>query len=359
MFTFKKNIICYIILTLFLVVPNAFADHTYKTSIVEKIMPSVVEVHAERNMNSNQFNQPEQQRRGGFKFRQQPGLDDDRGSPKGEPEHLGSGFIISENGLVITNAHVVNNCFTNCKRITVVFHDDTAIEARLVNYDEDSDIALLQLNSNKKFPYLKWGERPELGEDVIAIGSPMNQSFTVTFGNVSALDRFVPRAASFVPFIQTDAAVNPGNSGGPLFNHKGELIGINTMIITGAGSRGSIGLGFAIDGTYAQAVIEQLKTGKKIVRPYLGIVYRPVKKEDMSAEYFKYGYGAYIQEVVKDSPSFGILKKGDIILKVDGKDIKWRLIATIVKMKKVGDVVKLDILRDGMKVPIEMTLGGK
>lgn len=357
MFNYKRYILCYIILILTFAVPNVFAHHTYKTSIVEKIIPAVVEIHSEKNINNNQFEQPE--RRGGFKFRQQPGLDDDRGSPKGEPEHLGSGFIISENGLVITNAHVVSNCFTNCKRITVVFHDDTAIEARLVNYDEDSDIALLQLNSNKKFPYLKWGERPELGEDVIAIGSPMNQSFTVTFGNVSALDRFVPKAASFVPFIQTDASVNPGNSGGPLFNHKGELIGINTMIITGSGSRGSIGLGFAIDGTYAQAIIEQLKTGKKIVRPYLGILYRPVKKEDMSAEYFKYGYGAYIQEVVKDSPSFGILKKGDIILKVDGKDIKWRLIATIVKMKKVGDVVKLDILRDGMKVPIEMTLGGK
>ena len=361
MFKYKKNIICCIILTLILAVPNAFAGHTYKTSVVEKILPAVVEVHAEKNMSGNQFKQPE--RRGGFKFRQQPNQNgpmprDDRGSPKGEPEHLGSGFVISEDGLVITNAHVVNNCFTNCKRITVVFHDDTAIEASLVNYDEDSDIALLQLISNKKFPYLKWGERPELGEDVIAIGSPMNQSFTVTFGNVSALDRFVPKAASFVPFIQTDASVNPGNSGGPLFNHEGDLIGINTMIITGAGSRGSIGLGFAIDGTYAQAVIEQLKTGEKIVRPYLGIMYRPVKKEDMF-DGFKHGYGAYIQEVVKDSPSFGILKKGDIILKVDGKDIKWRLIATIVKMKKVGDVVKLDILRDGMKVPIEMTLGGK
>ena len=135
------------------------------------------------------------------------------------------------------------------------------------------------------------------------------------------------------------------------------MIGINTLIITGSGSRGSIGLGFAIDGTYAQAVIEQLKTGKKIIRPYLGIMYRPTKKEDMKD--FKYGYGAYIQEVVKNSPAFGILKKDDIILTVDGEWVKWRLIATVVKMKKVGDVVKLEILRDGMKVPIEMTLGVK
>ena len=362
MFTFKKNIICYIILTLFLAIPDAFADHTYKTSIVSKIMPSVVEVHAEKDMNSNQFNQPDKKRRGGFKFRQKPNQNrpmpnDERGDPKLEPDHLGSGFVISEDGLVITNAHVINNCFKDCKRITVVFQNDTAEEATLINYDEDSDIALLQIMSNKKFPYLKWGNRPELGEDVIAIGSPMNQSFTVTFGNVSALDRFVPNAASFVPFIQTDTAMNPGNSGGPLFNHEGHLIGINTLIITGSGSRGSIGLGFAIDGTYAQAVIKHLKTGKKIIRPYLGIMYRPTKKEDM--EDFKYGYGAYIQEVVKNSPAFGILKKGDIILTVDGEWIKWRLIATVVKMKEVGDVVNLEILRDRMKVPIKLELGVK
>ena len=360
MFTYKKNIICYIILTLFLVVPNALADHTYKTSIVKKIMPSIVEVHAEKNIEGNQFIRPDKKKRGGFKFRQEPNqrrTPDERGDPKLEPDHLGSGFIISEDGLVITNAHVVSNCFDNCKRITVVFQNDIQMDATLINYDEDSDIALLQILANKKFPYLKWGERPELGEDTIAIGSPMNQSFTVSFGNVSALDRFVPNAASFVPFIQTDASMNPGNSGGPLFNHEGKVIGINTLIITGGASRGSIGLGFAVDGTYAQAVIKQLKTGKKIVRPYLGIMYRPTKKEDMDD--FKYGYGAYIQDVVKSSPAFGILKKGDIILKVDGVNVKWKLIATVVKMKEVGDVVKLEILRDGMKVPIEMELGVK
>ena len=360
MFTFKKNIICYIILTLFLAVPTAFASHTYKTSIVEKIMPSVVEVHAEKDMNSNQFNQPDQKRRGGFKFRQKP--NGDRGDRNNAPDHLGSGFVISEDGLVITNAHVVSNCFKDCKRITVVFYNDVSEEATLINYDEDSDIALLQILSNKKFPYLKWGNKPELGEEVIAIGSPMGQSFTVTFGNVSSLNRFIPTTLPYVPFIQTDASINPGNSGGPLLNSHGDIIGMNTLMITGSRQRGSgsVGIGFAIDGRYVQKTVEQLAElprGSKIQRPYLGIMYRPTKKEDM--EDFKYGYGAYIKDVVKNSPAFGILKKDDIILTVDGEWVKWRLIATVVKMKKVGDVVKLEILRDGMKIPIEITLGKK
>ena len=358
----KIKILCLSIILLTLGTTNIYADHTYKTSIVEKILPAVVEVHAERNMDSNQqSNKPE--RKGGFKFRgqqNQKNMPMPRGgerNPKTEPEHLGSGFVISEDGLVITNAHVISNCFDNCKRITLLFHDGRMEQATLINYDEDSDMALLQIISSKKFPFLKWGVKPELGEDVIAIGSPMNQSFTVTFGNVSALDRFVPTAASFVPFIQTDTSINPGNSGGPLFNHEGDLIGINTMIITGSGNKGSIGLGFAIDGTYAQAVIEQLKTGKKIIRPYLGIMYRPVKKEDM--DNFKHGYGAYIQEVINDSPAFGILKEDDIILKLNGKDFKWRMLATIVKTKRVGDTIRLIIIRDKMIVPIVMTLGGK
>tara|TARA_B110000467_G_C18308220_1_gene476175 strand:+ start:837 stop:1877 length:1041 start_codon:yes stop_codon:yes gene_type:complete len=342
-------------------VSNTYADHSYKTSIVKKVLPSVVEVHSERNMNPDkQLRTPD---KSGFQFRNPQQRPEPRGqrreNPKEDPTHLGSGFIISSDGYVITNAHVINNCFNNCAKITIIFQDDVAYEATLINYDEESDIALLKIINplSIEFPYLIWGAKPELGEDTIAIGSPMSQSFTVTFGNVSSLDRFVPKAASFVPFIQTDAAINPGNSGGPLFNTRGELIGINTMIITGSGGVGSIGIGFAIDGTYAQAVIEQLKTGEKIVRPYLGIMYRPLNKDDV--DNFKNGYGAYIQEVVRDSPAFGILKEGDIVLTLDGKSIKWRMLATIVKTKRLGDIIKLEILRDEMIVPIEMTLGAK
>lgn len=368
MLNIKRNILC-VFLFLYLGVTNVYAKHSEKTSIVQHILPAVVEVISEKDMNNmdNGFSSPKNPRRGGgFQFRNQPQPNPNMpppppmgegGDPKKEPTHLGSGFVISPEGHVVTNAHVVSNCFTSCSKITVVFHNEVSHEAMLLNYDEDSDIALLKIiNTNDRFKYLVWGEKPELGEDVIAIGSPMNQSFTVTFGNVSSLDRFVPKAASFVPFIQTDASINPGNSGGPLFNMQGELIGINTMIITAEG-RGSIGLGFAIDGNYAQSVIKKLYLGEKIVRPYLGIMYRPLEKKDM--DNFNYGFGAYIQEVVPKSPAYGILKLGDIILKLNGEDVKWRMLASIVKMKEIGERITMDILRDGKHLSIEMILRAK
>ena len=358
MLHYKKNTLCFFISFLLLGVSTIVnADHTYKTSIVKKVLPAVVEVHAERNEMGMENGQP--QERGGFQFRNQPrgNQPQQRPNPRQDQQHLGSGFVISADGYILTNAHVINNIFDG-GIIRIVFHDDKEYKATLVNYDEASDIALLKITNaehGKVFEFLKWGVTPELGQDVIAIGSPMGQSFTVTFGNVSSLNRFVPNAPSFVPFIQTDASINPGNSGGPLLNSSGEVVGINTMILTGAGSGkgGSVGIGFAIDGDYVQSTVKQLKildTGEKIKRPYMGIVFRPVTEEDM--ENYEYGYGAYVQEVVADSPAFGIIKAGDIILKMDFEKVKWRLLATKVKSKKIGDTTYFLILRDGMEVPL-------
>ena len=360
MLHYKKNILCFFISFLLLGVSTIVnADHTYKTSIVKKVLPSVVEVHAERgNMGAENG---QSQERGGFQFRNQPrdNQPQQRQNPKQDQQHLGSGFVISADGYILTNAHVVNNIFDGGK-IRIVFHDDTEYQAVLVNYDEASDIALLKITNaafDKVFEFLTWGETPELGQDVIAIGSPMGQSFTVTFGNVSSLNRFVPNAPPFVPFIQTDAAINPGNSGGPLLNSHGEVVGINTMILTGAGSGkgGSVGIGFAIDGDYVQATIGLLKTGDPIRRPYMGIVFRPVTEEDMKG--YVHGIGAYVSEIVPDSPATGIIKAGDIILSMDGEMIKWRLLATRVKSMQIGDIVQFIILRDGMEFPLTFTMG--
>jgi len=340
------------------------ADHTYKTSIVKKVLPAVVEIHTERGKMSAGM-QPK--KRGGFQFRKPQGQQPQgRRNPKEDPQHVGSGFVISSDGYILTNAHVINNIF-NGGKVIVIFQNDKSYEANLINYDEESDIALLKINNaehDKVFTYLEWGERPELGDDVIAIGSPMGQSFTITFGNVSSLNRFVPNSAPFVPFIQTDASINPGNSGGPLMNSHGDVIGINTMIITGAGGKGSgsVGIGFAIDGKYVQKTVAQLKalpTGHRIKRPFMGIVFRPVKKEDFGKldHMFRYGYSAYVQEVVPDSPAFGLIKVGDIITRFDGKPFKWKLLATKVKSKKIGDKAYFIIVRDGLIIPLTFTMG--
>jgi serine protease Do len=307
------------------------------------------------------------QKRGGFKFRKPQGQQAPQGrmNPRQDPQHVGSGFVISSDGYVLTNAHVVNNIFDGGK-IIVIFQSDKSYEADLINYDEESDIALLKINNaehGKVFEYLEWGKTPELGQDVIAIGSPMGQSFTVTFGNVSSLNRFVPKSAPFVPYIQTDASINPGNSGGPLLDSHGDVVGINTMIITGSGSSapGSVGLGFAIDGDYVQKTVEQLKalpTGQRIQRPYMGIVFRPVTKEDYGKldNLYEFGYGAYIREIVSGSPAEGILKVGDIISRVDSKPIKWKLLATKVKSKKIGEKIYFIVIRNGMVVPLTFTM---
>jgi len=360
MLHYKKNILCFFISFLLLGISTVVnADHTYKTSIVKKVLPAVVEIHTEKGKMSAGM-QP--QKRGGFKFRQPQGQQPQgRMNPKQDPQHVGSGFVISSDGYILTNAHVINNIFTGGKVIDI-FQNDKSYEADLINYDEESDIALLKINNaehGKVFEYLEWGETPELGQDVIAIGSPMGQSFTVTFGNVSSLNRFVPKSAPFVPYIQTDASINPGNSGGPLLNSAGNVVGINTMIITGSGSSapGSVGLGFAIDGDYVQKTVEQLKalpTGQRIQRPYMGIVFRPVTKEDYGKldNLYEFGYGAYIREIVPGSPAEGILKVGDIINRVDAKPIKWKLLATKVKSKKIGDTTYFIVIRNGMVVPI-------
>ena len=337
-----KKIIAYT-LTLFLLFTTqiTFANHTHTTKVIEKIMPGVVEVISE------QHKDPVKK---GFEMRK-----------KGQRQQTnpflsGSGFVTSADGYVITNAHVVNNAFNGNAIIHIIFKNSEKYEVDLVNYDEDSDIALLKIKENQiQFPFLVWGSTPEVGEKTIAIGSPMNLSFSATFGNVSALDRFIPNAPAFVSFIQTDAAVNPGNSGGPLFNEDGEVIGINSVIMTSGPNKGSIGLGFAIDGTYAQKIITQLKTGEKIIRPFVGVTYRPVEKKD--TKHYKAGIGAYIEGVILKGPADNILQVGDIILEIGGKEIKYKMLATEISTKIPHTNIIFTVIRNDKKILLIVKLG--
>ena len=223
-------------------------------TIIDRVMPSVVTIISETHVATNLS--PKQR----FRKPGEPMIPE----PNNNAFQSGTGFVIEENGIVVTNYHVVANIIDKSNsKLRVLFSNDSIYEAKIFNYDKTSDIAVLKIvnDENKKFPAVTWGDRPKLGGHAIIIGSPIGLDFSVSFGIISAVDRIIPKASPpFVPYVQTDAAMNRGNSGGPLFDASGEVIGINTLILTPSSGtdNGSVGLGFAIDGQYAQEIIKRL-----------------------------------------------------------------------------------------------------
>ncbi len=356
-----KRIIAYVIAISLLCSSLGYASHTPNTRVIEKVMPAVVEIVSENNSADPTSG-------GGFKFRQKRGPNKPEGN---EPIRSGSGFVISKEGHVITNAHVVANITNNRGIVHLRFKDNEQYDAVVIGYDTESDIAVLKINNplNIQFPFVVWGETPEVGSQSIAMGSPMGLSFTTTFGYISAINRHVPNMPSYVPFIQTDTSINPGNSGGPLFDDHGNVVGINTMVMTNKDGGGSIGLGFAIDGDYAQYIIKRLKTGEKIERPFIGVLFREINKKDIikfKEEYgslktaFRYpesGTGIFIEEVVPDGPASGILKMGDVLLELDGTTIHPASFAGAIVKKSPEDNIVLKILRAEKIMIVDVILG--
>ena len=355
---YRKIIVLTVSLLLYSTISSA--NHTPTTKVIEKVMPAVVEIIAENNSAVPAS--------GGFKFRQKGGPNKFEGS---ERTRSGSGFVISEKGLVITNAHVIANITNKRGIVHLRFKNGKQYNADVIGYDTESDIAVLKINNPKniQFPFVVWGETPEIGSQSIAIGSPMGLSFTTTFGYISALDRMVPNTPNYVPFIQTDTSINPGNSGGPLFDDHGNVVGINTMVMSNNKGGGSIGLGFAIDGDYAQYIIKRLKAGEKIERPYIGVLFRQINKKDIvnfekkygslttAFRYPESGTGIFIEEIIQKGPSDGILKAGDILLELDGVEIHPESFAKIVVRKLPKDNVVLKVLRAGKTMIANVTLG--
>jgi len=201
-----------------------------------------------------------------------------------------------------------------------------------------------------------------LGGHAIIIGSPISLDFSVSFGIVSAIDRIIPKAAPpFVPFIQTDAAMNRGNSGGPLFDADGKVVGINTCILTppnpSGAEVGSIGLGFAIDGQYAQMIIKRLESGKKIVWSYVGLHYRLLNMEETKDNDLEFGQNVIIAKVVKDTPAYKKLYMNDIVMKMDGEIVTHKTFATMIASLKPGTKITLEVLRDKKVGDVEIILG--
>ena len=326
-------------------IPSSFAD------LAEKLMPSVVNISTTQTVvtNSNPF----------------PGFEFPPGSPFGDmfkefgtPQErqssaLGSGFIIDEDGIVITNNHVIQGA----DDIIVRVNGDKEFKAKVIGADPLSDIAVLKLDTKEKFTPVKFGDsdKARIGDWVIAIGNPFGLGGTVTSGIISARNRSIG-LTRYEDYIQTDASINQGNSGGPLFNMDGDVIGINTAIL---GRSGSIGIGFSIPSNSAKIVINQLLEFGETKRGWLGVRIQDVTKEIAEVENLEKPMGALVASVADNSPSAKAgVKAGDIILEFDGVVInEMKELPTIVAKTAVGKKVKVKIWRNKKEIIKTITLG--
>jgi serine protease Do len=279
----------------------------------------------------------------------------DKGGPGGSAAprtaSLGSGFIIDPAGLIVTNNHVI----ANADQITVTLSDDTTHQAQVVGRDAVTDLALLKINAKTPLPAANWGDSAQarVGDWVLAIGNPFGLGGTVTAGIISATARDI-HSGPYDDYLQTDASINRGNSGGPMFNLSGEVIGINTAIYSPSG--GSIGIGFAIPAALAQPIIEQLKANGKVERGWIGARIQPMTDEIAESLGLDKAKGAMIAAVDWASPAEKAkLQPGDVILSYDGKPIeRSRQLPRLVADTPPDKQVKLTIWRDGKEHEAEL-----
>jgi len=326
-------------------VPGSFAD------LAEKLMPSVVNISTTQIIKASKQQLP-------FKF--PPGspfeeMFKDFQQPKDrKASSLGSGFIINKNGTVVTNNHVIANAEDILVKV-----GSKEYKAKVIGADPYADLAVLKMQTSDIFTPISFGnsDKARVGDWVVAIGNPFGLGGTVTAGIISARNRDI-NLTRYDDFIQTDASINQGNSGGPLFNLKGEVVGINTAIIA-PGQTGSIGIGFAIPSNAASNVIDQLIQYGETRRGWLGVRIQEVSKEIAEVEKLDKPKGALIASVSEDSPAFKAgLKAGDIILKFDEQQInKMRELPKAVAGTKVGKEVKLEIWRNKKLITKKLKLG--
>jgi serine protease Do len=272
------------------------------------------------------------------------------------PRHemaLGSGFIISADGYVVTNNHVVQNA----KTVTVTTDDGKTLDAKVIGTDPKTDLALLKITEAGDYPFVKLAkETPRVGDWVVAIGNPYGLGGTVTAGIISAEGRDIG-SGPYDSFLQIDAPINKGNSGGPTFNLKGEVVGVNTAIFSPSG--GSVGIGFAIPANTVDSVVDSLEHGGVVSRGYLGVQIQPVGQEIADGLGMKSTNGALIDEAQPGTPAAAAgLKSGDVITKLNGQDVKDASDLTRhIGSMKPGDKVELSFLRDGTEKTVSITLG--
>jgi len=335
--------------------PDAISD------VAEKVIDAVVNISTSQKVESRSTPMPQLPNdpqldelfRDFFNRRGQQGDQNPQRGPR-RVNSLGSGFIIDASGIVVTNNHVISEA----DEITVILNDGTRLKADLIGKDQKTDIALLRVKSDKPLTAVKFGdsEKLRLGEWVIAIGNPFSLGGTVTAGIVSARNRDI-NSGPYDNYIQTDASINRGNSGGPLFNLDGEVIGVNTAIISPSG--GSIGIGFAVPSKTALPVIDQLKQFGETRRGWLGVRIQQVTDEIAESLGIKPPRGALVAGVDDKGPAKPAgIEPGDVIVKFDSKDIKeMRDLPRVVADTPVGKQVPVQIIRKGKEETKTVMLG--
>ncbi|HEX3498077.1 MAG TPA: DegQ family serine endoprotease [Stellaceae bacterium] len=277
-----------------------------------------------------------------------------QGAPRPLVHSLGSGFIIDASGLIVTNNHVI----AGAEEINVILADDTILKAQIVGRDTVTDLALLKVEAKQPLPEITWGDsnNARVGDWVLAVGNPFGLGGSVTAGIVSARARDI-HAGPYDDFLQTDAPINRGNSGGPLVNLAGELIGINTAIYSPSG--GSIGIGFAIPSSLARPVIEQLQKNGKVERGWVGVRIQAVTDEIAESIGLDKARGALVTDVDQNSPAAKAkLQPGDVILSFDGKPIeRTRQLPRLVAETPADKTVKLTLWRDGKESSVDIKIG--
>ncbi len=333
--------------------PDSFAD------LAEKLLPAVV------NISTTQVNKERQQQRGPEIPQFPPGSPFeeffrdffDRNRPESQPRRttsLGSGFIVDASGYIVTNNHVIEDA----DEVTVILHDDTNLKAKVIGHDAKTDIALLKVEATKPLPFVKFGDsdKSRVGDWVVAIGNPFGLGGTVTAGIISARARDI-QSGPYDDYLQTDASINRGNSGGPMFNIAGEVIGVNTAIFSPSG--GSIGIGFAIPSSLAAPVVAQLREFGKTRRGWLGVRIQSVTDEIAESLGLAKPRGALVAGVTEQGPAEKAgLEAGDVILRFDGREIaEMRRLPRVVAETPIDKEVNVLVWRKGKEQTVRAKVG--
>ncbi|WOE75809.1 Do family serine endopeptidase [Alterisphingorhabdus coralli] len=276
-------------------------------------------------------------------------------------QSLGSGFIVSADGYVVTNNHVVSNDRRNATvdSITVTMPDGTEYDAELVGRDQESDLAVLKIEGDDPFPFVQFGDSTQtrVGDWVIAIGNPFGLGGTVTSGIISAVYRNTGQGGAYDRYLQTDASINSGNSGGPMFDLQGNVIGINNAIISPTG--GNVGIGFAIPAEVAKPIVDTLKRGEAVERGFIGVQIAQLNEDFADSLGLPKNRGEFIQSVQEDGPADKAgIEAGDVVVSVDGKEVSpEQTLSFIVANITPGTTVPIELIRNGSRKTVRATVG--